>query len=178
MEFLPVSDQVRSFIRGYQEAVSGRKREKYRGVTEESERSFAKKEVKWKREGNKRQFEFNQSILELIEESIEKPIEADQSLRKALGLLRDRQKLIKLAEQSEHGWTTVAEYETNELAEDEDDEKRIMRAEARAGRKIKQKQQARKPPKRFKRDVQSTSGFTPRANPNPLFLGNPGMARF
>ena len=50
-------------------------------------------------------------------------------------LLRHRQKVIKLADQSEHGWRTVAEYETNPIASDSEDEKRIYRAEARASRK-------------------------------------------
>ena len=50
-------------------------------------------------------------------------------------LLRHRQKVIKLADQSENGWRTVAEYETNPIASDSEDEKRIYRAEARASRK-------------------------------------------
>lgn len=53
----------------------------------------------------------------------------------AKDLLKHRQKIIKLADQSEHGWRTVAEYETNPIASDSDDEKRIYRAEVRASRK-------------------------------------------
>ena len=53
----------------------------------------------------------------------------------AKDLLKHRQKIIKLADQSEHGWRTVAEYETNPIASDSDGEKRIYRAEARASRK-------------------------------------------
>ena len=47
-----------------------------------------------------------------------------------------RQKLIRTADRSKHGWVTV---EDDELAEDSDDEKRLVKAEARAGRKLKQK---------------------------------------
>lgn len=43
--------------------------------------------------------------------------------------------MIKLADQSEHGWKMVAEYESNPVASDSDDEKRIYKAEARASRK-------------------------------------------
>ena len=50
-----------------------------------------------------------------------------------------RQKAILIADRSEHGWATVAEYEEDELADNADDEKRLFRAEARAGRKLKQK---------------------------------------
>ena len=47
--------------------------------------------------------------------------------------------MIKIADRSEHGWATVKEYEDDELAENSDDEKRLFRAEARAGRKTRQK---------------------------------------
>ena len=42
-----------------------------------------------------------------------------------------------LADQSEGGWKTVQEYKSNPVASDSEDEKRIMKAEARATRKIK-----------------------------------------
>ena len=51
-------------------------------------------------------------------------------------LVSKRVKAIKLADKSEFGWATVNEYLSDELASDSDDEKRIYRAERRAGRKI------------------------------------------
>ena len=48
-----------------------------------------------------------------------------------------RMKLIKLADSSDHGWQTVAEYMTNELADNSDDEKRIEHAEKLAEKKAK-----------------------------------------
>ena len=54
-------------------------------------------------------------------------------------LINERQKLIRIADRSEHGWATVEEYEEDELAEDSDDEKKLFKAEARAGRKLRQK---------------------------------------
>lgn len=50
-----------------------------------------------------------------------------------------RQKNILIADRSEHGWATVAEYEEDELADNSDEEKRVFRVEVRAGRKLKQK---------------------------------------
>ena len=50
-------------------------------------------------------------------------------------LINLRQKNILIADRSEHGWAMVAEYEED----NSDDEKRLFRAEVRAGRKIKQK---------------------------------------
>ena len=44
-----------------------------------------------------------------------------------------------IANRSEHGWATVAEYEEDELADNSDNEKRLFRAEQRAGRKMRQK---------------------------------------
>ena len=40
-------------------------------------------------------------------------------------LINERQKLIRIADRSEHGWATVEEYEEDELAEDSDDEKKL-----------------------------------------------------
>ena len=46
-----------------------------------------------------------------------------------MNLVTHRQKLIKLADRSEHGWRVVKEYESDSLAKNEDDEKRIMKAQ-------------------------------------------------
>ena len=42
-----------------------------------------------------------------------------------------------LADKSLYGWKTVEEYKHHDLVEDEDDEKKIYRAEARAARASK-----------------------------------------
>ena len=50
-------------------------------------------------------------------------------------MLTVRQKHIKLADRSEFGWKFVKEYETDDLAEDDQDEKRIAKAEKLAEKK-------------------------------------------
>ena len=67
-----------------------------------------------------------------------------QDIDEALGFLQEgkvaieaRMKLINMADSSDHGWQTVAEYMTNELADNSDDEKRIERAEKLAEKKAK-----------------------------------------
>ena len=60
-----------------------------------------------------------------------------EHLEKGLSLLKERQKLILLADKSPYGWKTVLEYKHHDLAEDDEDEKRIYRAEARAARSSK-----------------------------------------
>ena len=53
-----------------------------------------------------------------------------ESLDKGESLLAERQKHILLADKSEFGWMIIQEYKKNDLADD--DEKKIVRAEARS----------------------------------------------
>ena len=61
-----------------------------------------------------------------------------KSIDAADTLLRQRQKKIKLADKSEAGWLAVKEYETDDLASNSDDEKRIRKAKMSAIRKRRQ----------------------------------------
>ena len=107
---------------------------------------FAKK-------GNERQYRFNEdvkdkfqaaaAVLDVTPPDVEK---AKALLKEGEDLVDKRQKLIKIADRSEHGWSTVEEYVEDELAEDSDDEKRLFRAESRAGRKMKAKANKAKKP--------------------------------
>ena len=49
-----------------------------------------------------------------------------------------------IADSSEEGWEVVNEYQRRDLADDSDDDKRIMQAEARASQKRRRTQLARK----------------------------------
>ena len=106
----------------------------------------------WKREGHKRQYNFNQSILDLLDKAERKnqSPEVQQELTNIKSLLDHRQKLIRLADTSPSGWATVEEYENNELASDSDDDKKITRAEERAARKLKASSANKSGAKRFK----------------------------
>ena len=65
------------------------------------------------------------------------------ALESGTELVSKRVKGIKLAHESEYGWVTVNEYLSDELASDFDDEKRIYRAERRAGRKTNKEKRCR-----------------------------------
>ena len=89
---------------------------------------------KMKFQGNKGQFHFNSALQGTLDETanflaargVEKAGEKVEELRNTL---RHRQKNIKLADKSEAGWLAVKEYQTEELASDSEDEKRVKKAQ-------------------------------------------------
>jgi hypothetical protein len=98
----------------------------------------------FKSKGNEQQYQHQIGLLDTFDGAATALENHDAD--KAMSLLQEgkaaiygRIKLIKLADKSEHGWQTVAEYVTNELAENSDDEKRIDRAERTAEKKAKKK---------------------------------------
>ena len=112
---------------------------------------------KFRKRGNEEQFNINSKVLEKItdaetalgclldkenlqidEREVTELHAAHAAVVESKDLLKKRQKLVKLADKSESGWKVVDEYESNELAEDSEDEKKINKAENRASRKIKE----------------------------------------
>ena len=77
----------------------------------------------------------------------------------AKGMLKRRQKLIKIADRNKDGWKVVEEYESDDIASDSEDEKRLKRAKEAVGRKRRQsllqlpdrnkRQRFQKPTRRF-----------------------------
>ena len=113
----------------------------------------------FKKKGNEKQFLLNDNIKDQIE-AAEKQLDlletttktqgevlqrAKEELQKGLTLLADRQKRIKLADRSEYGWALVDEYEDDELASDDNDAKRIEKAEKAAATKAWKRKKAANP---------------------------------
>ena len=102
------------------------------------------KGIQFKKKGNEKQYKFNEKVkdkmeaaskfLSMMPPAVEK---AKEALQEGEKLILARQKLIRIADRSEYGWATVTEYEEDEVADGSDDEKRIYKAELRAGRKVK-----------------------------------------
>ena len=113
--------------------------------------SIAKKlkeesKVSFKFEGNKKQFYFNSDLAEKVQSA--STALGKRNLEVVKGYLEEidadikiRNKLIRLADKSAAGWDLVNEYLSDALASGSEDEKRIRRAEQRALRKRKERQQ-------------------------------------
>ena len=95
---------------------------------------------KLKKKGNLKQFLFNAEILNEVRSITEvlhtqDTASANKAAKRTIRLIERRQKLIKLADKSEAGWLAVDEYESDELADDSADERRIRKAQDKAVRK-------------------------------------------
>jgi len=104
----------------------------------------------FKKKGNKLQHKFNCEVLSKVEsaskalsEAIdteedlpEEIAKANKDLAEGIELLLQRNKLIKLADQSDAGWAIVTQYQTNEVADDDEDDRKIRRAETAAVRQV------------------------------------------
>ena len=103
----------------------------------------------FKKKGNEQQFKLNQKVGKRSERAL-KALESGnadkvkEELKKGILLLKERQKLIKLADKSEFGWSTINEYVDDELAANEVDAKKIKKAEKRAADKLKSVQEKSK----------------------------------
>ena len=84
--------------------------------------------------GNRKQAEALIAIKDAVDDAKQAAINKDgnevlSKLEEVDGLINKRIKLIKLADRSEFGWQTVEEYESDELASDSDDGKKMKKAE-------------------------------------------------
>lgn len=89
----------------------------------------------FRRKGNETQYKHEARVLSKLKEANghlnsntvnEEMVEAAKfSINEGMELVKNRQKIIKLADSSQLGWKVVKEYETNPIAADSDDEKKM-----------------------------------------------------
>jgi hypothetical protein len=96
------------------------------------------------RNGNREQFRFNVGVLNAVTEAAtaleeDRIPEARQFIRQGTTAIIRRNKHIKLADASSVGWAFIEEYTQSDLADNEEDDRRIRRSEAAAIAKKKQK---------------------------------------
>ena len=78
------------------------------------------------------------SILTQIEGSVENPSEVLKFVAEGELVIKERQKLIKVADKNREGCLVVQEYESDDLASDSEDEKKLRKAKSAVGRKRKE----------------------------------------
>lgn len=100
-----------------------------------------KRQRTFKFEGNRHNYEFLQAILATIRKMESKidtdPEGAKRSLGKLDKTLAHRIKMILFADSSSAGWRAVDEYESQGIADDSDDERKMRRSERAAEAKMK-----------------------------------------
>ena len=141
-------------------------------ISEQENLSLKVKEqvnLKFKSEGNKIQFRFNEEIaadLAKLQKHCTSSVN-NSLVTDICDKLKSRNKLIRIADTSAGGWATVREYEQNEIADNSDDEKRIRQAENRAIKHIKDKGKIRTTPySRYSTPARSET----RPNPNSNYV--------
>ena len=108
------------------------------------------------KKGNEAQVKFNSEVEDAVQEAMDelegesRPSQsmerAKAALEKGAKKIAERQKLIKLADRSDFGWSVVTEYTADELADNSEDEKRIEKAEKAAEKKsVKRRKIAGRP---------------------------------
>ena len=96
----------------------------------ESERKFSYPE-------NERNYKFNLEVLDLLESVsnellVQDSAKASLLLNDSIKLKKERNRKIRIADSSKGGWLTVKHYESNAVALDLEDDKRICAAERKA----------------------------------------------
>ena len=105
-------------------------------------KSVAKASSSFKYKGNRVQYELNTSIFDRFESCsaqlfARNLLKVNNELEQIKVLIKRRNKLIRFAEKSPAGWSAVDEYESDELAENSGDEKKLHSAERRAMSEMK-----------------------------------------
>ena len=130
----PLVDQVFSLFKTYLASQLEKKKSK----RFEGKSKVVKEAAEFKFKGNRKQFELNAQLDHIfgqIEINLNQPQEVRKLVAEGRRFIKKRQKLLKLADRSKDGWLVVQEYESDELASNSEDEKKIRKAKLSAKKK-------------------------------------------
>jgi len=154
-------DEAFSLFKGY---LTSRLEEKGKQFERSAKSDKEAADIKYK--GNRKQFEVNlwlDNILAQIDDSNDSPADIHKLVAEGKRIIKKRQKLIKIADKNKDSWLVVQEYESDDLASDSEDEKKIRKAKAAAEKKRQEaKSNSGNTSKRFKSssDLQLFRGKT------------------
>ena len=102
----------------------------------------------FKRKFNEDHFKHSKDVEKIMDRIManlddQKVDEAKQQVEKGKKLLRKRQKLIKIADREDDGWEVIRCYQSDALASDSDDEKRLDKSRRQAKRNKKESRSKR-----------------------------------
>lgn len=165
--------QVLSELRNQRQEVQSLKEELQGSafnVAAEVKKLKSDKDLVWKYQGNKIQFEFNNSLDEIAKQAswaVEhgKLDYCKEVLKELCEKIRKRNKLIRIADSSAGGWDTVRLYEANPIASDSEDESKIYKAENRALKRKRSSSRGKSPASTTGVRSADFGGFPP---PRPL----------
>ena len=114
-----------------------------KGQQLELKSKIQKEVVQLNYKGNQKQYELN-AKLDAILDAVAKANNAENARQRIAALvteakatLKRRQKLIKIADRNKNSWKVIEEYESDDLASDLEDERKLKRAKEAASRKRK-----------------------------------------
>ena len=129
-------DEVFSLFKGYLET-----KLEAQGKLFEGQSKIQRSASEFKFKGNRKLFQVNAKLESLfsarIKTSADDPSQVNTLVQEAQQIIRKRQKLIKIADRSKDGWLVVQEYESDDLASNSEDEKRLKKAKNAAEKKGK-----------------------------------------
>lgn len=152
--------------------------EKFKILAAKSEAASQVKSRTLKYQGNQHQLDHETKVLLGVRtaEACLKEHDAEgalEELKQVSTIIEKRIKLIRLADRSEHGWKTVNEYLSDDLASDSEDDKKIKKAETEAARKKKAKQE-----NYLKRRAEGPTKHQQGTQPGPARFFQPTPSRF